>query len=89
MKISRDLYRKPGAWGVLKDFVNRAVHGELHLPPWWLRDVGGGDFKAAGQEFLRLFIELAGLQPDERVLDIGCGSGRIVSSGQTDARRRL
>jgi len=78
MTISRDLYRKPGYWGILKDFVSRAVRGELRLPPWWLRDVGGGDFRVAGQEFLHLFIELAGLQPEERVLDIGCGCGRIA-----------
>jgi SAM-dependent methyltransferase len=78
MTISHDLYRKPGYWGILKDFVNRAIHGELDLPPWWLRDVGDADFRAAGQEFLQLFIELAKLQPDERVLDIGCGCGRMA-----------
>ena len=78
MTISRDLYRKPGYWGILKDFVNRALTGELRFPPWWLRDVGGGDFRAVGQKFLHLFTELADLQPDERVLDIGCGCGRIA-----------
>ena len=83
MTTSRDLYRKPGYWGILKDFVNRAVHGERHFPPWWLRDVGGGDFKATGQQFLHLFIELAGLQPDERVLDIGCGQGTFIKKMST------
>jgi ubiquinone/menaquinone biosynthesis C-methylase UbiE len=59
----------------MKDFVQRTLRGERHLPPWWLRDVGGADFEATGQEFLDIFVDLANLQPDETVLDIGCGSG--------------
>ena len=69
---------KPGYLARLADFAHRAVRGELHLPPWWLRDVGGADFEAAGHEFLRLFIQLGNLQPDERILEIGCGSGRMA-----------
>ncbi len=73
-----DSFRRPGIWGRLKDFVRRATRSELHLPPWWLRDVGGSDFETTGREFLQIFIELANLQPDEAVLDIGCGSGRMA-----------
>jgi|WetSurMetagenome_2_1015567.scaffolds.fasta_scaffold139421_2 SAM-dependent methyltransferase len=40
--------------------------------------IGGGDFKRAGQKFLRLFAELGGLRPDHRVLDVGCGVGRMA-----------
>lgn len=69
---------KPGHLGIFTDFFKRAIRGELHLPPWWLRDVGGADFEATGQEFLRLFIQLGSLQPDERILEIGCGSGRMA-----------
>ena len=69
---------KPGPFTILKDLVNRAIKGELHLPPWWLRDVGGRDFGAIGQEFLNLFIQVGNLQPHERVLEIGCGSGRMA-----------
>ncbi len=66
-------------WGmILRDYVSRFIKGELDLPPWWLRDVGGGDFRATGEEFRRLFVEVAHLQPDERVLEIGCGSGRMA-----------
>ncbi|MEW5958963.1 MAG: class I SAM-dependent methyltransferase [Chloroflexota bacterium] len=78
MTTPHRLFDKPGLFGVFKDFVNRASRGELHLPPWWLRDVGGSDFAAAGQEFLQYFRQLANLQPAERVLDIGCGSGRMA-----------
>ena len=48
------------------------------LPPKELRLSVGGSFKAIGTEFFRYFIELAGLQPDEAVLDVGCGVGRMA-----------
>lgn len=78
ISIPRRPPAKPNQLGVWLDFLNRAVRGELHLPPWWLRDVGGTDFKRTGQEFLQYFIQLGGLQPDEDVLEIGCGSGRMA-----------
>jgi len=40
--------------------------------------VGDGDYLAIGTEFLGHFIELGGLREDERVLDIGCGIGRMA-----------
>jgi SAM-dependent methyltransferase len=47
-------------------------------PPRSLMTVGDGDFAAIGQEFLRYFIEIGGLKPAERVLEIGCGVGRMA-----------
>jgi SAM-dependent methyltransferase len=41
--------------------------------------IGEGDFDAVGQEFLGHFRELADLEPSERVLDIGCGLGRMAA----------
>lgn len=38
--------------------------------------VGGGAY--AGLEFLSYFVNLAGLQPEHDVLDIGCGVGRMA-----------
>ncbi|HEY8506433.1 MAG TPA: class I SAM-dependent methyltransferase [Gemmataceae bacterium] len=40
--------------------------------------IGLGDFEAVGEEFLRYFVEFAGLTPHDRVLDVGCGLGRMA-----------
>jgi SAM-dependent methyltransferase len=40
--------------------------------------VGHGDFRTTGEEFLGLFERLADLTPEDRVLDIGCGIGRMA-----------
>ena len=47
-------------------------------PPRSLIFVGDGDFKAVGREFRAYFIQLGGLRPDDRVLDVGCGIGRMA-----------
>lgn len=60
------------------DYVQRLLHGQGHLPPLSLRDVGPSDFVETGQEFLNYFVELGGLQPGHAVLEIGCGSGRMA-----------
>jgi SAM-dependent methyltransferase len=48
------------------------------VPPRGLSFVGEGDFLATGREFAGHFSELGGLQPTDRVLDIGCGIGRMA-----------
>lgn len=50
----------------------------LTLPRRLADYVGDGDFRATGEEFLGLFRGLAGLRPEDRVLDVGCGIGRMA-----------
>lgn len=49
-------------------------------PPDELIYVGEGPkaFERMGEEFFRHFVELGELKPDERVLDVGCGIGRMA-----------
>lgn len=47
-------------------------------PPRQMLYAGYGDFKATGEEFLEYFIKLSDLKSDERVLDVGCGFGRMA-----------
>jgi ubiquinone/menaquinone biosynthesis C-methylase UbiE len=40
--------------------------------------VGGVEFQAVGEILCKQLVELGGLQPDDAVLDIGCGIGRVA-----------
>ena len=48
------------------------------LPPRGACAVGEGEFRAVGEEFLRHFREIGGLEPGHRVLDVGSGIGRMA-----------
>ncbi len=50
----------------------------LPVPPEERIFVGDGGYLAVGVEFLRWFVELGHLTPQERVLDLGCGIGRMA-----------
>lgn len=47
------------------------------VPPRSMIFVGDGDYKKTGEEFLIYFEELGELKPNHRVLDVGCGIGRM------------
>jgi SAM-dependent methyltransferase len=48
-------------------------------PPKRLQiEFGGGDYREIGSEFFSHLRELCSLRPDDRVLDIGCGAGRMA-----------
>jgi SAM-dependent methyltransferase len=56
----------------------RREEGEAPMPPRRLSFVGRGDFERTGNEYLGHFRELGGLRPSDRVLDMGCGIGRMA-----------
>jgi SAM-dependent methyltransferase len=77
------LYRAPTtAWlrGAAHDVADRLRGArDPSLPPHRLQAaVGGGDYRGIGAAFRAHFIELGGLRPDEDVIDVGCGSGRMA-----------
>lgn len=47
------------------------------IPPRAMMFVGSGDFETVGNQFVQYFCD-AGLHPDHRVLDVGCGIGRMA-----------
>jgi SAM-dependent methyltransferase len=48
------------------------------IPPRRMIFIGDGDFEQIGKEFKKHFIALGNLQPGDRVLDVGCGLGRMA-----------
>ena len=50
----------------------------IPLPPEELRNVGEGDFEQIGNVLVSLLVSAGGLRPDCRVLDMGCGIGRVA-----------
>lgn len=57
--------------------VIRTGDGDLR-PPEELSYWVGGEFDRVGNEFLEYFVSLGGLRPGDRVLDVGCGVGRMA-----------
>lgn len=58
--------------------IDRLGNRNKLVPPRSLIFFGAGDFERIGQQFRGYFVDLAGLDPDHRVLDVGCGTGRMA-----------
>ena len=71
----------------MPDFIARAFTGRRHWPPYSLRTfVGGAEkFDEVGPWFVDEFKKLGLFSKDTRVLDIGCGCGRLSYALATDA----
>lgn len=75
--------------GSIKDAVYQ-IHDGMELllgkrdrltPPQRLIYVGAGSYRVfteLGDKFARFCIEQGGLRPDHRILDVGCGIGRVA-----------
>ena len=66
---------RPLAWR-LSDTASK-LRGSF-MPPRRLVVQVPGDFRSVGHEFLGYFQSLGNLSPDQRILDIGCGPGRMA-----------
>lgn len=68
--------------GALLDFKSlpaRLSDPKRRAEPWaFVHNVGDGDFVAVGAQLARHLTDHAGLKPSDRVLDIGCGNGRVA-----------
>ena len=60
------------------DVIDRLKGRDSMIPPKSMISVGDGDFEQIGQEFKNYFIDLVNLQPNNRILDVGCGIGRMA-----------
>ncbi len=61
------------------DFVEAFFRNRDKLiPPKGKIFIGRGDFKAQGEKLMSQLVKYANLQPNHRVLDIGCGIGRLA-----------
>jgi SAM-dependent methyltransferase len=73
------------------DIADRLTGRRADLtPPRRFMNVGAGAFNETGRNVLRSFIDLGGLTPGDRVLDVGCGIGHIAIAlaGYLDERGR-
>jgi SAM-dependent methyltransferase len=69
-----------GAIVDLKSLPARINDPARRAEPWsFVHNVGNGDFQAIGAMLLRNLEDHAGLKPDDQVLDIGCGNGRVAA----------
>ncbi|HET9906563.1 MAG TPA: methyltransferase domain-containing protein [Anaerolineales bacterium] len=63
---------------LLFDLFDTSTKRNSMIPPRSMTFIGGGDFIKVGEGFKKHFVELGDLKPTDRVLDVGCGIGRMA-----------
>jgi ubiquinone/menaquinone biosynthesis C-methylase UbiE len=63
----------------LLDLSDIAARRRDMIPPRTLDFVGGNNYRGVGLEFRDLFVRYGGLKPEDRVLDVGSGIGRMAA----------
>ncbi len=62
-------------------FERAALATDLAPPETLIQRSGSNtaaDYKAVGQHFFDIFVKYGGIKPTDRVLDVGCGCGRMA-----------
>jgi ubiquinone/menaquinone biosynthesis C-methylase UbiE len=60
------------------DLKDKIFHPRRIRPPRSRILVGDGNFEQIGRDFLQFFVDIGQLKPDEKVLEVGCGIGRMA-----------
>jgi SAM-dependent methyltransferase len=63
----------------LESLPSRLRDPERRKEPWEMLHHVGSNYRATGQHALNILRAYANLDPHDRVLDIGCGNGRVTS----------
>lgn len=69
---------EPRIGAAVGNAIVQLVEPGLPVPPKAMLHAIGAGFPAVALEFLGYFIQRAGLEPGDAVLDIGCGVGRMA-----------
>lgn len=62
----------------IQNWVNNRLVGDIMPPKRMYYFVGAGQFRDVGNAFLGHLKQLCTLRPQDKVLDVGCGVGRIA-----------
>lgn len=67
-------------WNAASDLKDLPGRLKSRRPAPWrvIHNNGGGDFHRTGETLFHAIREATGLSPDETVLDMGCGAGRLA-----------
>ena len=81
-KIVRDITQL-GVWFVLDASETFLGRRDPLTPPRRLMNVGSNeftrsDFNTIGQKLFQYLVDIGGLKPNDKVLDVGCGVGRMA-----------